>query len=217
MNLRSLFLLLLISSVAVGQRATRYEVSFPNYIHHEASIKLFIPNAKGLTTVRMSRSSPGRYATHEFGKNVYNVKAYDSASGKSFAVDQRDGDVYNIASTTGTLVVEYTLFADHVDGTYAGIDRNHAHLNMPATFLWVIGRDATPIQVKFNIPPASNWKVATQLKRGADEYSFWAPGLQYFMDSPTEVSDFKLRSFDITDHGKKKRFALHYMEILLTM
>jgi predicted metalloprotease with PDZ domain len=28
--------------------------------------------------MRMSRSSPGRYALHEFAKNVYEVRAYDS-------------------------------------------------------------------------------------------------------------------------------------------
>ena len=28
--------------------------------------------------LRMSRSSPGRYALHDFAKNVYDVHAYDS-------------------------------------------------------------------------------------------------------------------------------------------
>jgi hypothetical protein len=51
-----------------------YAVSFPNAAHHEAEVTLTIPDApQGAFRVRMSRSSPGRYATHEFGKNVYNV------------------------------------------------------------------------------------------------------------------------------------------------
>ena len=63
--------------IASGQRIS-YIVSFPNLSHHEARISLVV---SGLTTrsaiFRMSRSSPGRYATHEFGKNIYDIQAFD--------------------------------------------------------------------------------------------------------------------------------------------
>jgi len=66
-------------SVALAQDAPKaifYTVSFPNAVHHEAEIVMTIPKApSGEFNVRMSRSSAGRYATHEFGKNVYNVAA----------------------------------------------------------------------------------------------------------------------------------------------
>jgi predicted metalloprotease with PDZ domain len=211
MNWKLLIAFLTISSLVNAQGVTKYEVSFANYIHHEATIRISFP-AKGNVALKMSRSSPGRYATHEFGKNVYDVKAWDSATGKAVVVNQKEGDVYAIAYTSGILVVEYTLFADHVDGTYAGIDRTHAHLNMPASFMWVVGRDAYPIQVRFNVPQGSGWKVATQLVPGKDDFSFSAPNLQYFMDSPTELSDFKIRSWTLKDtDGKEKtiRIALH--------
>ena len=55
-----------------------YTLSFPNINHHEASISVTASGIPaGKATFRMSRSSPGRYATHEFGKNVYDVKAFD--------------------------------------------------------------------------------------------------------------------------------------------
>ena len=48
-----------------------YDVSFPNAEHNEAEITL---KASGLDPVpvqiSMSRASPGRYALHEFAKNV---------------------------------------------------------------------------------------------------------------------------------------------------
>jgi predicted metalloprotease with PDZ domain len=50
------------------------------------------------------------------------------------------------------------------------------------------------------------------LKPGKDAWHFSAPNLQYFMDSPTELSDFKLRSWTLKDtDGKEKtiRIALH--------
>jgi predicted metalloprotease with PDZ domain len=200
--------LLLITINGISQ-TTRYEVSFPNYIHHEANIKVSFPKSKGMTTVRMSRSSPGRYATHEFGKNVYRVKAYDSASGKSIPIVQKEGDVYSFLYTEGTLVVEYTLFGDLVDGTYAAIDRTHAHFNMPAAFMWALGKENRPIEIQFNVPESLNWKVATQLKPGRNAYAFWAPNLQYFMDSPTELSDYKKRSWTVKEvNGKEKTLEI---------
>ncbi|RZK13776.1 MAG: M61 family peptidase, partial [Pedobacter sp.] len=55
-----------LSFSAIAQNEIRYVVSFPNAIHHEAEIAMEIPNVPaGNLKVRMSRSSPGRYATHE--------------------------------------------------------------------------------------------------------------------------------------------------------
>ncbi len=48
-----------------------YEVSFPNAVHHEALITVtFIDLPAQPLELRMSRSSPGRYALHAFAKNV---------------------------------------------------------------------------------------------------------------------------------------------------
>src|SRR4051812_47849131 len=50
-----------------------YDISFPNAVHHEAEITVtWAGLPKSALEVRMSRSSPGRYALHEFAKNVYN-------------------------------------------------------------------------------------------------------------------------------------------------
>src|ERR1700755_1314545 len=114
-----------------------YTLSFPNAAHHEAEILFTIPQAPGGEfKVRMSRSSAGRYATHEFGKNVYNVKATDG-KGKELPLRQVEGDVYEVGSHPETVKITYTLFANHTDGTYASIDPSHAHLNMPAAFMWI--------------------------------------------------------------------------------
>ena len=48
-----------------------YEVSFPNVVHHEAEIAVTFTALPAVPLeLRMSRSSPGRYALHEFAKNV---------------------------------------------------------------------------------------------------------------------------------------------------
>ncbi len=189
------------------QKAIFYSVSFPNAAHHEAEIVITIPQAPtGKILVRMSRSSAGRYATHEFGKNIYNVKAFN-VDGSSVDIKQIEGDVYEIDDHTETVKVSYTLFGNWTDGTYASIDPSHAHLNMPAAFMWVVGQDQRAIRFEFNDLDKYGWKVATQLKNeGANIYS--APNLQYMMDSPTELSAYKISSWDVLNNGKKEKINL---------
>ena len=165
-----------------------YSISFPNAVHHEAEVTLNILNVPaGPLTFRMSRSSPGRYATHEFGKNVYNVMAFDG-KGTILDLKQIEGDVYRVEKHDGKVKISYTLFGNWVDGTYLAIDETHAHLNMPAAFMWVPELSGRAIQVKFNDLNKYGWKVATQLKTTASADTYTAPDLNYFMDSPVELS-----------------------------
>ena len=204
--MRKFLFLLLISAVSFSQTNT-YEISFDNAIHHEAKIKASFPNVKSHElVVSMSRSSPGRYAIHEFAKNVYAFKATDS-KGNKLEVTRKDPYSWNITGHDGTVNVEYTLFGNRADGTYSQIDNTHAHLNMPATFMYADELDHRPIEITFNTPENSNWKVASQLKP-VEGNTYMAPDLYYFMDSPTELSDFSLREFKLD--GKNIRFALHH-------
>src|SRR5690606_11407870 len=151
--------------------------------------------------VRMSRSSPGRYALHEFAKNVYAVRATDSR-GNPLAVTRPDPYGWTVSGHDGTVRFSYTLFADRADGTYSGIDNTHAHLNIPSTFAWARGLEDRPITVSFRVPRGSNWKVATQLFATDDPYTFTAPNLYYFLDSPVELSDFDVREWTVHDNGR---------------
>lgn len=175
----------------------RYEVAFPNAAHHEAAITITFPvHNPDTLEVWMSRSSPGRYAVHEFAKNVYGVSAQDGR-GRSLPVQRRDPYRWFVTGHDGTVRFTYTLFADRAGGTYTGIDLTHAHLNMPATFAWARGLERLPIAIRFTVPEGSDWRAATQLIPTASPGGFVAPDLQYFMDSPTELSDFVLRTWTV--------------------
>ncbi|MFI5162033.1 MAG: M61 family metallopeptidase [Sphingobacteriales bacterium] len=189
------------------EKAIYYSISFPNAAHHEAEIVITIPNAPaGPIKVRMSRSSAGRYATHEFGKNIYNVKA-SNVDGSSLEIKQVEGDVYEIADHNETVKISYTLFGNWTDGTYTGIDPSHAHLNMPATFMWVVGQDKRGLKFEFNDLDKYGWKVATQLKHESDNI-YSAPDMQYMMDSPTELSAYKVSSWEVNNNGKNEKINL---------
>ncbi|WP_026236518.1 M61 family metallopeptidase [Pontibacter roseus] len=195
----------------LAQQQVSYHLSFPNAVHHEAQIKVTFTGIPSDTLqVLMPRSSPGRYALHEFAKNVYSVKATDS-KGNQLRISRPSPYQWDVVGHQGEVTVSYTLFGDHADGTYAGIDETHAHLNMPATLLYAKGFERTPAKVTFRTPQKSNWKIATQLKPENDS-TFSAPDFQYLMDSPTELSVFELAEWTVNDQGKKKtiQVTLHH-------
>ena len=179
---------------ARGEIAYKVSVSAPE--HHVADIEVTFPDVTGTLQARMSRSSPGRYAVHEFAKNVYDVHAFDGA-GRELAIVRPNPYQWDVPGHDGTVRITYRIYGDLVDGTYLGIDTSHAHMNMPATFMWARGFDDRSERFTFTPPQGSNWKVATQLYPTADPWTFTAPNLQYMMDSPTELSAYALRQFTV--------------------
>lgn len=200
------FLFLFASAEILAQAKNTYSISFENSAHHEAVVKASFTNIKtGTVVARMSRTSPGRYALHEFAKNVYGVKVTNS-KGEPLTATRPDPYSWEITGHDGTVNIEYILFANRGDGTYSQVDDTHAHLNMPATFMFVEGLDHRPIEVTFEARKDLNWKVATQLKQESNN-TYSAPDLQYFMDSPTEIADFKMKEFTLD--GQTIQFVLH--------
>ena len=132
--LASSALLALSASPVAAQQRVEYDIPFPNAgVHEGRVVATFIGVPRGSTLhVRMSRSSPGRYALATFAKNVYDVVATDG-KGNTLVVGRPDSHGWDIALHDGTVRVQYTVWGDRIDGTYLSIDHTHAHMNMPAT------------------------------------------------------------------------------------
>ncbi len=193
-------------------RSVEYEVAFPNAEQHQARVTATfrgVPRGQPLQ-IRMSRSSPGRYALHNFAKNVYDVEAVDG-QGRRLALARPDAHGWNAAGHDGTVRVSYTVWGDRVDGTYAAIDRTHAHLNVPATFAFARGMENVPLRLAVRARPG--WRVATQLRPTADSTVFTAPSWQYFADSPVEVGPVTFREWRVSGGGKSGtiRLAVHHL------
>ncbi len=199
--------------VAVSVRAeepVRYEIRFDHSDHHEAEVVATFRGVSSETLeLRMSRSSPGRYALHEFAKNVYGFEATDGR-GRPLEVTRPDPYGWNVRGHDGTVVARYTVFGDRCDGTYLAVDNTHAHLNMPATFVWARSMEARPIELVV-VPARPEYRVATQLK-AADANVYTAPNLYYFFDSPVEIGPFELHEWTTTSNGEPRSFrlALHH-------
>jgi predicted metalloprotease with PDZ domain len=196
-------------------QTVEYVIAFPNAVHHEAQVTAIFRGAQSTAPlqVRMARSSPGRYALHEFAKNVYGVSAVDGGS-KALTVTRPNEHSWSVAGHDGTVRITYTLFADHADGTYPGIDATHAHLQMPGVFMYAPEFDAAPVRITFELADP-RWKIATQLFPTPTPNVFTAPGLQYFMDSPTEISNFSLREWPVSSSADPQkqtiRMAVHHL------
>jgi predicted metalloprotease with PDZ domain len=210
----ALCLTLVSSASALAQAVIEYVVSVPAPEQRWLQVEATFPTKAGAPIeVRMARSSPGRYATHEFGKNVYLFEAR-GAGDSTLPVEQVAPAHWRIRATGPTVRVRYRLFADRVDGTYAAVDGTHAHLNIPAAFAFAPALSDTPVRVRFNQPAGKAWKVATQLFPTDDPLTFTAPNLQYFMDSPVEFSAHAVREFTVAQPGRdaaRIRLAVHHL------
>ena len=204
---RYIFFTLSLFATGLFAQTNSYSISFENAVHHEASVTANFPDIKTDTLeIRMSRTSPGRYAVHEFAKNVYDFKATDG-NGNPLNVYRKDPYSWFVLDHKGIVNITYTLFANHGDGTYAQVDETHAHLNIPATFMYAPALSNRKIEIDFRVRDDLGWKIATQLPLVSGT-TYSAPNLYYFMDSPTEISNFGLREFMVDDQNV--RLALHH-------
>lgn len=184
----------MILSVADIAAQTDYSIDLTNAVHHEARITAVFSNVTTDTLVcTMPRSSPGRYALHEFAKNVYAVEFRD-AKKNPLPFIRTNPHEWRIPRPPKQVVATYTLFGDHADGTYTQIDASHAHLNAPASYMWARGLEGREHTLTFVLPARSTWKVATQLERKGNR--FHARNFQYLMDSPVEISDHVVASYE---------------------
>ena len=197
-----LAILIFIATILFAQDPIHYQVNLDNVQHHELDITIDFPSLpQKALVVHMPTASPGRYAIHNFAKNVYDVKATDS-KGKFLKVYKRLADEWEIVGHDGHVRLQYTLFANRADGTYAGVDNRKAHMNMPATYAYGKEMHKRPIEITFDLKKRPSWKVATQLKKLADN-KFYAPNYYYFFDSPTIIGDIDFRSFKVASKGKE--------------
>jgi predicted metalloprotease with PDZ domain len=190
---------------AFAQAPVNYRVSFPEAQHHRMQVEVTFPDVPpGTLEIVMSRSSPGRYALHEFAKNVYDVQI-DNGAGAPLTFERPNPSQWNVAGHSGAVRVRYKVFGDRLDGTYLAIDATHAHLNMPASLMWARRLEDRPVRVTFEAP--DHWNIATQLRPTSDPRTFTAANVHYLADSPTELSNFTLHTFAV---DREFRLAVHH-------
>ncbi|MEP0369255.1 MAG: M61 family peptidase [Cyclobacteriaceae bacterium] len=184
------------SALTFAQKAISYELGLGDIQHHELRIKVtFAELNRDTLEIRMPNSSPGRYALHNFAKNVYAESATDS-DGKPLELIRTTPFSWKIPLSGNDAIFEYTLYGNHADGTYAGIDAERLHLNMPATFAYGTTLQDRKIDLIIDLTDKPEWSVGTQLQQ-EDDHTFTAPNYYYFFDSPTMVGEMSWRSWEV--------------------
>jgi predicted metalloprotease with PDZ domain len=180
-----------------AQAPVDYRLSFTDYVRHLVDVEVVFSDVTAdPLDIHMSRSSPGRYALHEFAKNVFDVQISDGA-GRPLTPTRPNLHVWRVKDHGGTVRVRYRLFADRIDGTYAGVDASQAHLNTPAALMWAKSLETRPARLTFVPPPDVTWTVASQLYPTGDPLVFTAPNFAYLMDSPIQFAPQMMRTFPI--------------------
>jgi predicted metalloprotease with PDZ domain len=189
--------------------AIQYRFAFPELQHRWMQVDVSFEDlsASQPLELHMSRSSPGRYAVHDFAKNVYDLHAFDR-DGRELAITRTDASVWTVPDHGTTVMVRYKVYGDRVDGTYLAVDETHAHINMPAALLWARGFDDRSAVLTFVPPIGVQWRLATQLYQGTHQHQLTAPNLQYLMDSPVEFGPLALREFTVG--ARRFRVAVHH-------
>ncbi|MFC4653565.1 MULTISPECIES: M61 family metallopeptidase [Rheinheimera] len=200
--------LLLLSPTAVAQ--TKYSLDLSAREQHQLAVdaEYQLPDREPLE-LRMASASPGRYARHDFAKNIYALKATDG-QGRELPITRLTPSSWQVQGHQGVVKVSYLLFGNRADGTYSQIDSRHVHLNMPASFLYAPALAQQPLTVQLKQLP-ERWSAASQLALQPDG-GLQAANLDYFMDSPLELSEHQLLSFEQNSNGKNYRIelALHH-------
>ncbi len=193
------------AAASYAQSPVTYRVSFPEAQHHRMQVEVtFADVPPGILEVVMSRTSPGRYAVHEFARNVYDVQIDDGA-GAPLGAERPNPSQWSVVGHSGTVRVRYKVFGDYLNGTHLAIDSTHAHMNIPPSLMWARGFENRQVRITFDAP--AGWNVATQLHPTSDPRTFTAGSLQYLIDSPVELSPFTIRTFTV---DREFRVAVHH-------
>ena len=129
-----------------AQAAVSYRLTFADREQHRVQVDVIFPDVPpGPLQLRMSRSSPGRYAIHEFSKNVLEVRATDG-DGMPLTVARPNADQWDVSGHSGDVRVSYRVFGDRVDGTYLAIDSRLDKIRL---------RVELALAPKYEAPPAA--------------------------------------------------------------
>jgi predicted metalloprotease with PDZ domain len=167
---------------------------------HYIDVKLEIPIPSDWQSneieLMMPVWTPGHYFIEDFSRNILVVRAVDSAAGRELRVDKRSKNLWTVDLESSAKVdLEYSVYAFAYDDTKSYIDQIHALINGASVFLYPKGMEMKP--VRLTLVPFPQWRrVSTGLERVSD-WDFIAPNYDILVDSPIEVGNQEIVSFDV--------------------
>jgi predicted metalloprotease with PDZ domain len=184
---------------AAGQtlpaEAIRYTVSMIRSNAHYFDVIMEVPTSGKELRLSMPAWTPGHYFIEDFAKNITEVDAFDAASGRELEVDKTSKNTWSVKLNGSKKVkVQYPVYAFSYTDTASYVDNLHALVNGASVYLYAEEMKGNPVRLK--LVPRPDWMVvATGLEKVGD-WEFTAPDYDVLVDSPIEVGNQEVRSFE---------------------
>lgn len=177
----------------------RYTVSMSKPYTHLLEVEMRLRVATRLpakTDIIMPVWTPGSYLIREYARHVQDFAVKDAA-GRELAWSKTNKNTWRIETGgTGEIVVTYNVYANELTVRTNELNDEHAFWTNAALLMYPAGQLDAPSTVR--VQPYDGWKVATGLPPVAGEANtFRAPNFDVLYDSPFEVGDFKLLTFEV--------------------
>ena len=178
----------------------RYTVSMAraNAHYFDVVIEIPVPAGRRADELRLAMPvwTPGHYLVDDFARHVTDVKAFDANSGGELRVTKLEKDVWAVAlQGTERLRIEYPVYAFVYSVGSSYLDHLHALINGASVFLYPEGMKEMPVRLV--LVPRPGWTVVSTGLQGVSEWEFAAPDYDVFVDSPLEVGNQEVHSFEV--------------------
>lgn len=174
-----------------------FTVSMPKPHTHLLEVEIRVRQAPGTATdLIMPVWTPGSYLIREFQRHVQDFNAATTA-GQSLDWIKTNKNTWRV-NTTGAREwrVTYRVYANELSVRTNELNSDHAFWNNAALLMYPDGSLNSPSTLQVIAPQP--WKVATGLPPVAGQRNtFRADSFDVLYDSPVEVSNFKMISFDV--------------------
>ncbi len=173
-------------------------------VHPEAhlfqiTLTVTAPDPKG-QVLSMPAWIPGSYMIRDFAKNIVTIEA--NCDGNPVTLEKLDKQNWRAAPCSGTLLLDYTVYAWDLSVRTAHLDTTHGYFNGSSVFLRVDGQDEQPCSVDIEAPHGEqyqSWRIATTLPSDNEDYAFGrfhAADYDELIDHPVEMGNFTLLEFE---------------------
>jgi predicted metalloprotease with PDZ domain len=197
-------LIMFCASLAVAQdggvRDISFTVSMPKPYTHVFEVEVRIRHDPTYLireeTLVLPVWTPGSYLIREYERNVQDFAASDAA-GRPLAWEKINKNSWRVrCEGAREWRATYRVYANELSVRTSELNSDHAFWNNATLLMYLDGHLRYPSTLK--IDPRAGWKIATGLPAVSNEVNtFRAENFDVLYDSPVEVSDFKLLTFEV--------------------
>jgi predicted metalloprotease with PDZ domain len=140
--------------------------------------------------------TPGSYLVREFARNVQEFSSVDSA-GKNLRWEKINKNTWRVyAEASSEVTVKYRVYSFELSVRTSFLDDSHAYINGASVFMYLEGFLERPYRVAIDPYPGWN-RISTGLDPvSGKSNSFRAPDFDTLVDSPIEIGNQEILSFD---------------------